>query len=425
MTAPDPGPQRIRRARPASGPGALDPTSDVTDAAGIANRFRVFAEQVVPRLPLYRRICEGAADDLDVCARLLDAPVDQRTPNLLLAAVHDVLLAGALEPLAGWYPSIPGRNPSPRARSRPVGRGDDDPWPHFRRMALEDPEVAQRIRTRTTQTNEVGRSATLFPGLYQATVAASSAPPGALRPLGIVEIGASGGLNLHPGAYGYRYTVSRRADGAGSGTSTGSVAAGATYTSVGSRARLMLDCELRGDRVPPLPDGALPVASAVGLDLAPVDLADPVAARWLEACQWPEQPERLARLRAAIALSQMDPPEVVQGDAVDDVRRLVEQVPPEALPVVTSTWVLTYLPVARQRALMQVMDEIGADRDVAMVLSEQPERIPGLDVPPRPDGQPDGRATALFRLEWRAGERTAVRLADQHPHGNWLEWLAE
>jgi hypothetical protein len=419
VSTPDPGPQRASRQRIASGPEALDPTSDVSDAAGIANRFRVFAEQVVPRLPLYHRLCEGAADDPDVCARLLDAPPDQRTPNLLLAAVHDVLLAGALEPLAGWYPSIPGRNPSPQARSRPVGRGEDDPWPHFRRMALEDERVAEHLRTRTTQTNEVGRSATLFPGLYQATFAASSAPPGALRPLGIVEIGASAGLNLHPGAYGYRYTVSARsASGAGE-----TYAAGPTYTSVGHRARLMLDCELRGDRVPPLPDGALPVASAVGLDLHPVDVADPADARWLEACQWPEQPQRLAQLRAAMALSRLDPPYVVQGDAVDGVRRLIDQVPAEALPVVTSTWVLTYLPVHRQRALMAVMDEIGADRDVAMVLSEQPERIPGVDVPPRPDGQPDGRATALVRLEWRDGERTAVRLADQHPHGAWLEWL--
>jgi hypothetical protein len=393
----------------------------VSDAPGIANRFRVFAEQVVPRLPLYRRLCEGASEDLDVCARLLVAEPDQRTPNLLLAAVHDVLLSGALEPLAGWYPSIPGKNPSPQARSRPVGRGEDDPWPHFRRLALDDPTVAEHLRTRTTQTNEVGRSATLFPGLFQATASASSAAPGALRPLGIVEIGASAGLNLHPGAYGYRYTVGPRSSTAEGDTYT----AGSTLTAVGSHSRLMLDCELRGDRVPPLPNGALPVASAVGLDLRPVNLRDPLDARWLEACQWPEQPERLARLRAAIALSHLDPPRVEQGDAVDDVRRLVEQVPPDALPTVVSTWVLTYLPIARQEALMQVMDEIGADRDVAMVLSEQPERIPGVGVPPRPDGQPDGRATALFRLEWRDGERTAIRLADQHPHGNWLEWLAE
>lgn len=421
MSTPDPGPQRASRERRASGPEALDPTSDVTDAEGIANRFRVFAEQVVPRLPLYHRLCLAAADDLEVCARLLDAEPDQRTPNLLLAAVHDVLLAGALEPLAAWYPSIPGKNPSPQARSRAVGSGEDDPWPHFRRLALQDDRVAEHIRTRTTQTNEVGRSATLFPGLYQATFAASSAPPGALRPLGIVEIGASAGLNLHPGAYGYRYMVSARSASEAGKT----VTAGRTLTSVGMSSRLMLDCELRGDKIPPLPEASIPVASAVGLDIRPVDLADPGDTRWLEACQWPEQPARLAQLRAAIALARLSPPDVRRGDAVDDLRRLIDEVPGEALPVVTSTWVLTYLPIARQRALMQVMDEIGADRDVAMVLSEQPERIPGIDVPPRPDGAPDGRSTALIRLEWRDGERIAVRLADQHPHGTWLEWLAD
>ncbi|WP_421119073.1 DUF2332 domain-containing protein [Aquihabitans daechungensis] len=400
MTTPDPASR------------ALDPSAAVSDAAGIAQRFRAFAEQAVPRLPLYRRLCEGAADDLDVCARLLLAEPDQRTPNLLLAAVHEVLLAGALEPLGGWYPSIPGPNPSPHARSRPVGRGEDDPWPHFRRLALEHATVAEHLRTRSTQTNEVGRSATLFPGLFQATSAASSAPPGALRPIGIVEIGASAGLNLNPGAYGYRYTMSGR-----------SAAPGRVHTVVGDESRLMLDCELRGEAVPPLPEGALPVASAVGLDLHPVDVADPDDARWLEACQWPEELARLSQLRAAIALSHLRPPQVVRGDAVDDVARLVQQVPSEALPVVVSTWVLSYLPVARQQALMQVMDDLGADRDVAMVLSEQPERVPGVPVPPRPDGQPDGRSTALVRLEWRDGQRTVVRLADQHPHGRWLEWL--
>jgi hypothetical protein len=399
-----------------SDPGSGAPA----DAPAVAERFRAFAAEAVLRLPLYRRLCEAAADDLEVCERLLDAPPAQRTPNLLLAAVHDVLLAGALDPLGAWYPSIPGQNPSPHARDRTVGSGEDDPWPHFRRLALDDPTVAEHLRTRSVQTNEVGRSAALFPGLFQAAYAASSAPPGALRPLGIVEIGASAGLNLHPGAYGYRYTVSRR----GVDEEEQAIVAGQTFTSVGHAARLMLDCELRGTHIPPLPEGALPVSSAVGLDLHPVDLTDPIDARWLDACQWPEQPERRARLRAAIALAQLDPPVVRRGDAVDDLRPLLEAVPSEALPVVVSSWVLTYLPIARQRALMDVMDAVGADRDVALVLCEQPERIPGVDVPPRPDGQPDGRATALVRLEWREGRRTAVRLADQHPHGTWLEWLA-
>ena len=38
----------------------------------------------------------------------------------------------------------------------------------------------------------------------------------------------------------------------------------------------------------------------VGLDLSPVDPYSDDDARWLLACQWPDNPERFGRLRAAI-----------------------------------------------------------------------------------------------------------------------------
>lgn len=40
----------------------------------------------------------------------------------------------------------------------------------------------------------------------------------------------------------------------------------------------------------------------VGLDRQPIDIRDPVEARWLEACIWPGQSERLARFKACKAL---------------------------------------------------------------------------------------------------------------------------
>jgi len=36
----------------------------------------------------------------------------------------------------------------------------------------------------------------------------------------------------------------------------------------------------------------------VGFDLAPIDARDPIEARWLEACIWPGQPERMDRFKA-------------------------------------------------------------------------------------------------------------------------------
>lgn len=386
-------------------------TSDRDEAAGIGRLFAEMAEQVFSRLPLYRRLAEGAASDLEVAGRLLLAPSEQRVPNLLLAAVHDVLLAGELDPLADWYPSVPAERGGSGHRARPVGHGVDDPWPHFRHLALEHEGVAERLRTRATQTNEVGRSLALVPALFQAALAAGGSPPGGVRPLGLVEIGASAGLNLRLGAYGYRYEVPTQTE------------ARHVVESVGSSSRLVLECLLRGPLVPPLPEGGLAIATAVGIDERPVSVGRGEDARWLVACHWPEEVERLDQLRAALALAREEPPVVEAGDAVDDVARHLLAVPAHALPVVVSTWVLTYLSVARQVELLAVLDEVGAQRNLALVFAEQPERVPGIPVPVRPDGQPDGRATALVRIAWTGGRREAVRLADMHPHGRWLEWL--
>lgn len=377
--------------------------------------FREWADGAVRRLPLYRRLCEGAADDPEVADRLLLAPhPNQRIPNLLLAAVHDVLLAGLDDPLADWYSSVQPLQGRSEAHHRRVGTGPDDPWPHFRRLALGDEGVAERLRTRATQTNEVGRCATLLPALAQLSFQAPGAAPGLGRPLGLVEVGASAGLNLLLDRYGYRYESGPPATGAAS----------TVIHEVGAGSPLVLHCRLRGPQLPPLPEALPHIASRVGIDLDPVDLSDHGAARWLVACQWPDQPDRVHRARAAIALAHGDRPRLVTGDAVDDLAPLVEAVPKHALPVVFATWVLSYLPVERQHAFLAGLDRLASHRELSLVYADQPSLVPGLPLPPRPDGQPDRAATALVRVDWRDGERTAIRLADQHPHGSWLEWLA-
>lgn len=373
--------------------------AEIDEVASLAQHFQNFADHTATtNLPLYRRLADAGAHDREVVGRLLLAHPDQRTPTLLLAAVHDVLLAGDGDPLASWYGSI--TDPA-----RPVGSGDDDPWPHFRRLALTDDDVAERLRTRSTQTNEVGRCGALLPALAGVAATAPGAPADGARPIGLVEIGASAGLNLLFDRYGYRYEPSGQ--------------------EVQSSSPLTLTCTLRGGRRAPIPDRPPPVASRVGLDLHPVDLSDRDQARWLVACQWPDQPERVHQARTAIALAHGDAPRVVAGDAVDDLAPLVEAVGDYALPVVIATWALSYLPVDRRRDLDALLDRLGAERDHTLVFAEQPSMVAGLPVPPRPDGQPDALATALVRVDWRNGVRSATRLADLHPHGTWMEWLAD
>ena len=377
-----------------AGNGGRDEASEV---GRLALAFQEFADHAALKLPLYRYLAERAVEDHEVAARLLLARGTQRIPNLLFAAVHDVLLGGKGHDLGAWYGSL--TDPV-----RPIGDGDDDPWPHFRHLALTDNHVAHSLRTRSTQTNEVGRCTALLPALAQVGADAPGSPPGGFRPLGLVEVGASAGLNLLFDHYGYRYEPGDR--------------------EVHPDSPLTLSCTLRGHHRPPIPSEAPPIASRVGLDLSPVDLTDRLQARWLVACQWPDQPERLHRARTAIALAHGDPPLVLVGDAVDDLAPLVEGIGDYALPVVVATWALAYLSVERQEAFMAELDRLATGRDLTLILAERPAFVPGLLVPPRPDGVADGLATALVRVDWREGTRTAVRLADLHPHGIWLEWLA-
>lgn len=374
------------------------------DVGDLQDHFAEFATTSLRRLPLYRHLAARVAEDPAVAGRLLLARPEVRWTTLLFAAVHDRLLAGAesadtaVDPLAAWYRSV-------TDRPRPVGTGADDPWPHFRRLALDDEAVAADLATRGTQTNEVGRCLTLLPALagVQADVA---------RPLGLVEVGTSAGLNLRLDHYGYRYHPDP-------GSS-----AGPDEETVAGDAPLVLSATWRGDRRPPLPTRPPIIGHRVGIDLAPIDVTDAAAARWLVACQWPEQFDRLDRCRRAVTLAQADPPTVRRGDLIADVAGLVTAVPADVHPVVLSTWCLAYLNDGEQRAFLAELDGVGRDRDLTLVFQEQAVEVPGLDPPPRPDGRDRPGPTALCRYDWRDGTRTRVRLADQHPHATWLEWLA-
>jgi hypothetical protein len=62
-----------------------------------------------------------------------------------------------------------------------------------------------------------------------------------------------------------------------------------------------------------------------GIDTHPVDVTTSEGARLLEAFVWADQPERIQRLRAAIEIVRLDPPELIAGDYVDLASRLVNE----------------------------------------------------------------------------------------------------
>ena len=63
--------------------------------------------------PIYAAVCAGLADDEPIGGLALAAQPGFRTPLILLAAVHHLLLEGLAHPLASYYPSLSGTDARP------------------------------------------------------------------------------------------------------------------------------------------------------------------------------------------------------------------------------------------------------------------------------------------------------------------------
>ena len=359
----------------------------MNDGDELALRFRAFATDAYKRSPLYGHLAQHIADDPATCRLLLQAPEEQRLPVLLFACVHWLLLNEPGQALASHYPNLtPNQtfSPGPTIEAETI-----DPYPEFRAFCFRHEErLAALLATRSTQTNEVGRCATLLPVVDLVA--------GEVGPVAIVDVGSSGGLNLLFDRYEYRY------DPGGS---------------VGEPSPVVLPCGTRGDVR--IPERFPSVAARIGLDRSPIDIADPDAARWLEACVWPDQADRFHRLHAAIGLAQIDPPDVRAGDAVTDLAATIGLVAGTGHPVVVNTWVLNYLSETQRVAYLDELDRFGAGSDLSWIYTEMPALVSGIPVPDDP-----GRAyrTVITLVRWRNGLRTVEHLADAHPHGWWITW---
>jgi hypothetical protein len=328
--------------------------------------------------PLYAAICRSVADDPDLLALTAAAPPAGQQPNVLLAAVHYLVLSGLAHPLAEIY----------------TGRADPGPAPAlFRDLCLAHrPTVGRILGTRHTQTNEPGRAALLAVGL-----AAAADPLG--EPVGLLDAGCSAGLNLLIDHYRFDYGPAGRLGPAGS--------------------PVQISCALRGAPAP----ARLPVIAArLGLDQAPVDVTQADDARWLLACVWPDT-GRLARTAAAIELARRHPPPVRPGDMVTDLDAALETFDPGLPVVVVTTSSCWYLSVPRRQAFLAVLARRARRQRLAWLSVDTAGVVDLGPVRPAPAGT--GPATSVMGLvTFESGSPAGRALAWCHAHGAWLDWLA-
>jgi hypothetical protein len=369
----------------------------------LADHFRGFAA-VVERDggTTYPAICRAVADDDDLLSLLDGAPLPQRRPLLLMAAVHFLLLSGTEHPLAAFYDTVAVVRDLPAA-APPEG----DVAVAFADFCRQHrAELEQLIATRSTQTNEVGRCSALLPGLCHI-----AAQYNGQEPLSLLDLGTSAGLNLLFDDYGYSY---RAAQG------------GALRTAGPPAAAVALECAARDD-LTYLPELRLPLmAERVGLDLSPVNPLSDDEALWLLACQWPDNLPRFGRLRAALAnvRASTHPPRLEQGDMLTDLPRVASSMAGNGPLVVFHSWVAAYLDEEAQRSLTEQVAGLDVHRPVHHLYCESPFETPGLPTPPSPVRR-EGPDLATTLVHLGPDGQPAVRLADTHPHGYWIRWWPE
>ena len=322
----------------------------------LGRRYRQFAEMECKGYSdLYYGLARAVSEDSDVLDFIAGMPVVQ--PNLFFAAIQ--LLTGS--------DSMPTTGAELRAFVKRRGR-----------------EVGDVMRSRRTQTNEVGRCAVLLPAL----------PSG---PLALVEVGASAGLCLLLDQFHYEF---------------GSYPLGDASSPVHVR------CTIAGPV--PLPAAVPQVVWRRGLDAHPIDVHDDDAIRWLLACVWPDHRERRRRLEGAIGLARAEPPTVRAGDLVDDLPAVLAAVPHDAQLVVFHSAVLSYVSPDRRQAFADTLAEASKVRDIVWLSNEAAGIIP--EVAALAPALSELRFL-LGRTRFRNGRRRDELLALAHPHGAELTWL--
>lgn len=324
--------------------------------------------------PFTARLLTLAADRLApgtaLADRLLGWPGDisargASVPLRLAGALHALALDGSDPALAAAYAAPP---------------GDAALWAAVASALARHEARLMRWLDSPPQTNEVGRSAALIAAGHW--LAARHG-----LPLVLSELGASAGLNL----LWDRYALALP-----DGSRRGPVEAALTLAPGWTGA------------LPP--DAAVRVIDRAGVDLNPLD---PAADRLrLLAYVWPDQPDRLARLRAALAEAGRSHPPVARGDAADWLSARLATRHPGALHLVCHTIAWQYFPPGTQARCRAALDAAGAaardDAPLARLAMEADGAGPGA---------------ALTLTSWPGGG--TVELARVDFHGRWIDWRAE
>lgn len=338
--------------------------------SALSEQFRYFANVYFKdSSPLYERLSLHIAEDpslLELAGRTKEG---QLPPNMLFAAVHYLLLRGADHPLRFFYPSLTNNPGDPELAAAPFA--------DFCRLYRE--QLIGLLTGRRVQTNEVNRSAVLYPAFCKVYLETG-------KPLALIEVGTSAGLLLLWDRYSYRYDDD-----------------GAVYGN--AAAKLQLSCKPLGENKPPILLASPPVSARIGIDLHLNDLRREDDYDWLKALIWPEHRSRRTNLDKAAEAMREQPIQFIEGDALALLAEAAASVPADATLCIFHTHVANQFSPAAKLAFRDAIRAIAKTRDLYHLYNNMDDYLLHLDAHAN-------------------GEERPLTIAETDSHGRWLRWLA-
>jgi hypothetical protein len=161
--------------------GMPGPTAGSAISAGrgrtLAQVYRRFGEvDAAGTSPLYERVAVALSESGEALRAIEAAPARKRHPTVILAALHDLALAGRAPALAAAYAAADG--------DAAAGAAIDT------LLRMTDSVVAIAVR-RQPRASETGHCAVLYPAIAEAARRAG------VNAVGLIDVGCGAGFNLN------------------------------------------------------------------------------------------------------------------------------------------------------------------------------------------------------------------------------------
>lgn len=331
--------------------------------------FQRFSEQTSGS-PMYQYLSTQVSQDNDLINLAKEADSKQPAPNLFFAAVHFLVMQNPAEELARYYPSLGG-----------TFEASSQMFKCFKEFCVRfNSRIAEILKNRLVQTNEVQRCALLFPAVNFVSQKSGQSS------LSLVDVGVSGGLNFLMDKAQIQYTDGR--------------------TLGPPESLLRIRCESKGKPIPPEQD--VEIKDRIGIDLNPINLLNDEERHWNLALIWPDQLERVERFKSAIQLLRTASISFEKGSGNEVLPRVASSISNSHLLCVIHSFTLNQFSMEDRQAFDETLTRLSSDRDIWRI---------GLEWIGTPEPE-------LVVSKYVSGRKVLQqKVAECSGHGEWIRWL--